>query len=189
MTKEGALPYAEMLLESPIGASLSMEDCQALAPLFKETGFKDGDCIFEEGALGNGLYLICSGSVRIDKKTKNDVYGEIAELKEGDIFGELSLVNELPRSSRVTMAKTGKLAHLSLEEFSKLKDENLLLHTKLVRTLGALACRRLSSTTLQVVKLLYKVETAEGDLAELSKRLAETKKGMFVFAHDLMFGV
>ena len=188
MTKEGTLPFADMLLESPIGTELTQDECQTLAPLFSEREYKGGDCIFEEGAPGNGVYVICSGSVRIDKKTAKGDYSEIAVLKKGDLFGELSLVTDLPRSGRVTMASDGNLAHLSLESFSGLATDDLKLHTKLVHTLGALACRRLSTTTLQVAKLLCKVETVKGDVSALSEQMAEAKKGMLGFARDLMFG-
>ena len=58
--------------------------------------FEDGACIFEEGETGRDLYIIQSGSVEIRKKT---ALGEIemAVFNKGDFFGDMALLQSLPR--------------------------------------------------------------------------------------------
>ena len=65
--------------------------------------FGNGDVIFEEGSVGKHMYVIVSGSVRIVKKTGG---GEavVATLGKGELFGEMALVDSLPRSASAVAA-------------------------------------------------------------------------------------
>jgi len=60
--------------------------------------FGKGDVIFEEGSVGKHMYVIVSGSVNIVKKAGG---GEavVATLGKGELFGEMALVDSLPRSA------------------------------------------------------------------------------------------
>lgn len=58
--------------------------------------YKDNDVIFEEGDVCRDLYVVKSGSVRILKKT-NQGQIEVAEFTKGDFFGDISLLQSLPR--------------------------------------------------------------------------------------------
>jgi CRP-like cAMP-binding protein len=60
--------------------------------------FGDGDVIFEEGSAGKHMYVIVSGSVRIVKKSEGED-AVIAALGKGELFGEMALVDSLPRSA------------------------------------------------------------------------------------------
>ncbi len=58
--------------------------------------FEDGDCIFDEGDTGRDLYIVQSGSVKILKNTSGNVM-EIAEFNKGDFFGDIALLQSIPR--------------------------------------------------------------------------------------------
>ena len=62
--------------------------------------FKAGEEIFDEYSKGRDLYLILNGRVRIKKQTKFGVESLLAVLHESDFFGELSIIDGLPRSAR-----------------------------------------------------------------------------------------
>jgi K+-sensing histidine kinase KdpD len=62
--------------------------------------FKGGEEIFDEYSKGRDLYLILNGRVRIKKQTKFGVESLLAVLHETDFFGELSIIDGLPRSAR-----------------------------------------------------------------------------------------
>ncbi len=68
--------------------------------------FEEGECIFEEGDTGRDLYIIQTGSVQIRKKTKDSVI-EMAVFKKGDFFGDMALLQSLPRyASAYAVGKT-----------------------------------------------------------------------------------
>ena len=58
--------------------------------------YEDGECIFEEGDTGRDLYIVQSGSAQILKKTKEYTV-EMAVFKKGDFFGDMALLQSLPR--------------------------------------------------------------------------------------------
>ena len=60
--------------------------------------FGNGDVIFGEGSVGKHMYVIVSGSVRIVKKSEGED-AVIAALGKGELFGEMALVDSLPRSA------------------------------------------------------------------------------------------
>jgi CRP-like cAMP-binding protein len=68
--------------------------------------FDDGDCIFEEGDTCRDLYIVQTGSVQIVKKSSgSDI--EMARFNKGDFFGDMALLQSLPRyASAYAQGKT-----------------------------------------------------------------------------------
>jgi CRP/FNR family transcriptional regulator, cyclic AMP receptor protein len=58
--------------------------------------FKDGERIFEEGDTGRELYIVQQGIVKIRKKIPTGEI-ELVEFKKGDFFGDISLLQSIPR--------------------------------------------------------------------------------------------
>jgi len=65
--------------------------------------FGNGDVIFEEGSVGKHMCVVVSGSVSIVKKTGGEV-AVVATLGKGELFGEMALVDSLPRSASAVAA-------------------------------------------------------------------------------------
>ena len=62
--------------------------------------YKAGDVIFDESTTGRNLYLIASGTVRIKKYGKFGIESTLSVLHAGNFFGDLSIIDGLPRSAR-----------------------------------------------------------------------------------------
>lgn len=72
----------------------------------------DGDDIIREGDVGHDMYIIQSGQVRISKrKTRGEVV--LATLGKGDFFGEMSLLESLPREATARAVGEVRLLVLS----------------------------------------------------------------------------
>lgn len=80
--------------------------------------YEDDTVIFHEGEPGNCMYYISSGKVRI---SKNSPEGEvhIATLPEGEIFGEMALFDQLPRSATATAVGNTRLLTIDKKKFIK----------------------------------------------------------------------
>jgi CRP-like cAMP-binding protein len=60
--------------------------------------FGNGEVIFEEGSVGKHMYVVVSGRVEIRMKA-GEGEAVVAALGKGELFGEMALVDSLPRSA------------------------------------------------------------------------------------------
>lgn len=90
--------------------------------IMPNTRFAKGDIIFNEGFPPNGVYYICDGIVEVSK-IRGEQKITLATLKEGNIFGEMSLIDARPRSATITALEDTWCYHASPEVFKdKLKQ-------------------------------------------------------------------
>jgi CRP-like cAMP-binding protein len=112
-----------------------------VAALAQTEKFPKGAKIFSEGEEGDKLYLILDGEVRISKNLAGIGEEALAVLQEGDYFGEMSLIDDAPRSADAYAEKTCTLSVISRHDFEDLmrrnKDLAYELMWGLIRTLSA----------------------------------------------------
>lgn len=70
--------------------------------------YKPGETVFEEGTTGRELFVVQEGSVGIYKNTPDAVV-ELATVEKGGIVGEMSLLDNMPRSATVKCVKAARL--------------------------------------------------------------------------------
>ena len=88
--------------EVEIFQHLSKATLERLASRVRSVSLVDGH-IFEENEPTDGLYIITSGMVRVTKPAgTGEVEVDLATLTRGDFFGEIGLIDGLPRSAKVT---------------------------------------------------------------------------------------
>jgi cAMP-dependent protein kinase regulator len=71
-----------------------------------------GDVIVHEGAAGDTLYAVVEGLVRVERRNARGDVRVVAELGEGEFFGEISLLSGCPRLATVTAARDCELLEL-----------------------------------------------------------------------------
>jgi CRP-like cAMP-binding protein len=99
-----------------------------------------GSVIIEEGSEPKGLYLVLEGEVEV---TKTDAAGDrmvLAYLREGDVFGEIGLVNDQPTTATVTAAEKSVLLVLDRARFQALTSN----HPKILEYLSTISDERLA---------------------------------------------
>jgi len=89
-----------------------------LAPLMKEIQYEQGTEIFKEGEIGDSMYIIQQGNIKIHKGNTT-----LAILKEKEVFGELSLLDADTRSATATADSDCTLYKIDQEPFYELMDE------------------------------------------------------------------
>ena len=82
-------------------SEMSQEQLDAISTFTFEKTFGPGELIVEEGHTGNGLYVIVSDNVEVVKGLGTDNQRVIAERGSGDVFGEMALLGEWPRTASV----------------------------------------------------------------------------------------
>jgi CRP/FNR family cyclic AMP-dependent transcriptional regulator len=90
---------AEMLAKTNLFDDLSPEDIADLAEHLKLRRFSAGAIICNQGEIGESMYLVSDGTVRIFLPGEGLARVPLKEVTFGDYFGELSLFDEKPRSA------------------------------------------------------------------------------------------
>lgn len=86
--------------------------------------FKEGDEIIHEGMSSDCAYIIEAGSVEVSKSNPDGERKTIGTLKENDIFGEMGLIDGLPRSCNVVALEDCTITVLTQEAFDSLAEQN-----------------------------------------------------------------
>ena len=86
--------------------------------------FKKGEDISEEGTLGDCAYIIEEGSVEVSKLSPHGEKQVLAVLEKSEIFGEMGLIDGLPRSATVTALEDCVVCVFTKETFNNLADHN-----------------------------------------------------------------
>ena len=103
---------------------------------FKEVGkeFPKGTVVFTEGDLGSEMYLICSGEVKLTRKTpKGEVV--LATLGFGEFFGEMSVITNKPRTITAETVSDCRLNVISKDILETLVSSNPLVALSILKKL------------------------------------------------------
>jgi rhodanese-related sulfurtransferase len=106
-------------------ASLPPANIQSLLAKFNRVPAKRGQIIINQGDPGDYYYLIESGRCKVSRLVGGSPV-QLAELKEGDAFGEEALVADTARNATVTMNTDGMLLRLSKQDFNEMLRAPLL---------------------------------------------------------------
>ena len=87
---------SELLAAAPLLAAVDAAGLERIAERAVEVSFSDGHVIARQGEVGTGFFLIASGGARVVRDGET-----IATLGRGDFFGELSVLDGLPRVAQV----------------------------------------------------------------------------------------
>jgi len=110
---------AQSLSRVPLFKRLEAHELEHLAEEVDQVNYKAGETIFNEHDRGDALYILEEGSVRIwvyDEDVKDVT---LAQLKPGDFFGELAVLDRGERSSSATAITDIHLHRLSSDDFQK----------------------------------------------------------------------
>jgi CRP/FNR family cyclic AMP-dependent transcriptional regulator len=108
---------SEFLSQVPVFSSLPPEDLAQLAVLAKPVTREEGQIIFRKGDAPHAMYLVRAGKVDICVWTEENQEVTLSELHEGDFFGELSLLDGLPRTAAAKAVDHVELMEITKEDF------------------------------------------------------------------------
>lgn len=121
-------PNPQMTLESirsvPLFASLDDQRATLLRSLLQVQEVTAGTELFHCGDIGNAMFLIERGRVRISVRDKEKQEITLAELARGDFFGEMSIIDGKRRSADATVIDDARFAILSRENFMTFIQSN-----------------------------------------------------------------
>ncbi|MFN7699603.1 MAG: Crp/Fnr family transcriptional regulator [Deltaproteobacteria bacterium] len=99
---------------------IGKEGLERIAAICNEESFRLGDVVFREGEVGDKLYFILEGKVRISREVSGMGEEALAVLGAGAAFGEMSLIDDFPRSADARVHEHCRLLVLTKEALEDL---------------------------------------------------------------------
>jgi len=134
--------------------------------LFKKYGqvLEAGKTLFKEGDIGNTMYIIQKGKIKITKRI-GDVDKILTVLQKGDFFGEMAIITQAPRTATATAVDDCELLCFNREGFISMISKN-------------------SNIAMNIIeKLCLRLEKADNQIRDLTKR--DTKSLVISVLNDL----
>jgi serine phosphatase RsbU (regulator of sigma subunit) len=166
----------KVLKKIPLFYGFDKGNIEKLVPLFKDEVFPEGAYIITEGAVGDSMYILVSGSVRILKKVNDSEEMVINHLFQDTYFGELALIDNLPRSASVVANEETKILRLKKSVLDNLLDNNKDIATTFYRNCLKDTFSRYRSITTEFTSSKHDLKEKSTTLDEISRDLSSAKK-------------
>lgn len=143
----------EVLSTSPLFEMLSNQELEYVSELSRPRRFTAGQIIFEEGELGDSLYVIASGEVEVLRKNSAGERSPIAVLAAPEFFGEMSLIDKEYRSATVRARTDAELLHLTAENLASFRKQHRDGFTFVVINIARVLSSRLREANSKLASL------------------------------------
>ena len=127
---------------SALFGGLDAEQLQAVIGGLRLTSVQPGEIIVAEGEPGGSLFLIASGRVRVYARSPSGRQKQVRTMRQGDFFGEISLLTGSRRTATITAATPCEVLELDRETVDAMAQRK-----PEVREIISAFCRRRSGST------------------------------------------
>jgi CRP/FNR family transcriptional regulator, cyclic AMP receptor protein len=121
----------EALASTPLFAGLSKKELTELARMTEDVTVEAGEVLCREGELGREFFVIMDGDAEVTRKGKR-----LEKRGDGDFFGEIALIEDIPRTATVTAKTPLRLFVLTSREFRPMLDDHPAIERKVLRALA-----------------------------------------------------
>jgi CRP-like cAMP-binding protein len=130
-----------ILKELEIFSDLDENALITLSHLFEEKEYLQDNIIFEEGSIGTSMMIIAQGKVRVSQKANTETEEALKVLRTGEIFGEMALLEDLPRSATIIAHTNAIIVSIERPNFLKFLEQDskngVKIMLKLAKTLSS----------------------------------------------------
>jgi CRP/FNR family transcriptional regulator, cyclic AMP receptor protein len=180
MEGQVASDNVNLLERVPLFAELSADELARIAAVAVPRSFPRGVRVFHEGDNSDACYIVRSGDLRVTREHSDGRAIALATLSEGDIFGELAMLDGGARSASVETLADSELLALPAGDVRRLLAEHPDIAVKLIVAL----VRRLRETNERVARQSFQTVPSRvaGVLAQLiaEEAIPEDRDGITV---------
>lgn len=123
----------ELIAKIPLFEDFSDLELEEMSRIMVREDLRAGDAVFDEGDVGDKMYLIVKGTIDIIKTSKKGPGQILVTLKEGDYFGEMSLIDDAPRSAAAMASQESTLFSISKKDLMFLLDNAPTIAAKIYK--------------------------------------------------------
>ncbi len=142
---------ADLLDETKWGREFPREDIEIISRYISLQNFTKGDHIFKQGDRQDFMAFIIEGKIDIIKESADSLEMIVVTLMPGTYFGEMSFVDEEPRSASAVAREDALLLYLSTTNFERITVEHPRLAIRILKNIAKLISQRLRMTTGKLV--------------------------------------
>ncbi|MFA5859083.1 MAG: cyclic nucleotide-binding domain-containing protein [Elusimicrobiota bacterium] len=136
----------ELLKQVSFMSKISGEDINKISTVVEECSYKPDSVIFKENSPGGEMFIVVTGKVQICRAEVDGGMKVLSLLDNGQIFGELSVFDRLPRSATAIAVENTKLLCIKADRLEKLMNEDKELGLLLLRQVILNLSQRLRNT-------------------------------------------
>jgi len=141
------------LKQIPIFADLTEKEFTQIEKIIHKRNYKPKEFIFKESAPGVGMYIIMKGSVDIVLNSSTEDETILATMKEGNFFGELTLLDEKPRSAAAVSRENSVILGFFRPDLLDLLKRKPSFGIKILLNLASIIGDRLRDTNETLEKM------------------------------------
>lgn len=142
-----------MLKELPSFNKLSAKEMRQLIDAFHHRQYKNGEFVFHQDDPGIGLYFILEGNIGIELTTPKENTILLAQLKRGDFFGEVAMVEGETRTASAIAKSPSKLAVIFKPDFEEFLQRNQKSGIDIILGITKIVINRLRSIDSAYIRL------------------------------------
>ncbi|MFO7850267.1 MAG: ATP-binding protein [Spirochaetia bacterium] len=183
--------YFGFLRDIPFFRNLGDDEIKQIMEHCRETDFSAGHIVFHEGDHADRFYIIMNGEVEVWKDYESPEADMLAVHGEGKLFGEMALVDDLPRSATVVSRSDTRMLFINDEEFQRLLEKNSHIALSIVRSLSAMVRKSnetfledLRERNLRLQRAYDQLKAAQAELLR-NERLSTLGKFSSMILHDI----
>lgn len=137
--------YEDVLAQVPLFSDLTKSELQVLAANCREREYPAGATLMRQGETGIGLFIITSGKVQVAQQTSAGDARDLGTFDRGAVLGEMSLLDDLPRTATVTALEPTRALAIPVWDFRAALREQPEIGIKML----AILSRRLRRSEMQ----------------------------------------
>ena len=151
---------AEFLQQVDLLSSLNKDEINRITHYFNTVNIGKNETLFEQGDEGNALYIVKEGKVISTIKLPDGNEQKVAEFESGDFFGDMSVIEQAPRSATCKAIEDSTLYEINEKEFFELMDINPGIAIKIMHRMLNTITSRLRNANEFVVDMVQWGEDA-----------------------------
>ena len=168
--------YFTFLRDAYFFKDLSDEELHRIEGFCKEDRFGPGEVIFRENSPAERFFIVLDGMVEVWKDYSAPHPDLLAVHGQGHLFGEMALIDDLPRSATVVAKTETRVLYLFRQEFERILHENASISMSILRSLSAMVRKSNESFVEDLRRQNLELETAYLELKSTQEELLQAER-------------
>ena len=147
----------DLLIDIPLFDKIDGKELGVIAKHMNFIELKQNEILFKEGAKGDYVCFVVDGIIEVLKQTIKGANVNIAKLSKGRSIGEMSIIDNTPRSATVRSASKSTIVTLSKKGFDTILEEQPKIGIKILKGLARLLSLNMRKTSSRLADYMLSI--------------------------------